>query len=279
MQFAVLAALAKGTKRRSDGDDSARTEEVREEVYEDKPQTLQDSDMQQSDIQVGQADEGMCTEAEGLATLSTKHPSPKIGSADITADDQHWRNIGSGTFARTFRNAKRLMTTSKGGPPMQDVHRRIIRSLSTGKVLDDCVIDDTADEVMNRFLNCPDDIRVELIMRGALRMYETKGPDVAELYSQPRIAQEASLRQYLNIELTPGWSLDLTRDDPLTNKAWDLSRHDVRQRVRDLVHRTKPLLIIGSPPCTAFSTLQNLSIALRDPAVVRRERKDAESHI
>ena len=99
-----------GTKRRSDGGDSTRTEEVREEVYEDKPLALLDSDMQPSDIHFEQTDESMCAEAEGVSNISMKHPSPKMSATEIAPEDQHWRNIGSGIFAKTFRGAKKSMT-------------------------------------------------------------------------------------------------------------------------------------------------------------------------
>ena len=51
-------------------------------------------------------------------------------------------------------------------------------------------------------------------MRDALSMYQRKGSDVVELYSQPRIAQEVAIRRYGNTDLRAGWSLDLTMRDP-----------------------------------------------------------------
>ena len=68
---------------------------------------------------------------------------------------------------------------------MMDVHRRVIRSLSTGKVLDECIVDEINDDVLHRPLKEEDNIRVELTMKGALKLFEMKGPDVVEVYSQP----------------------------------------------------------------------------------------------
>ena len=68
-------------------------------------------------------------------------------------------------FARTFVNADPMITTSKRGPPMIDIHRSIIRSLSKGKVMDDCVVDEVSDEALHRPLRQPDDFRVELVMK------------------------------------------------------------------------------------------------------------------
>ena len=195
---------------------------------------------------------------------SMDHPGPINKSGKFKKGELEWKDIGSGVVAKTFPNASRMPSTSKGGPALMDVHRRIVRSLTTGKVVDDCVVDDTTDEVMHRFLRTPDDLRVELIMKGALRMFERKGPDVSEIFSQPRITQEAAMQEHCGVRLRPGWSLDLTRHDPLTNRPWDLSKHGVRERVRKLVRRTKPFMLIGSPPCTMFSSLQSLSKDKRD---------------
>ena len=207
------------------------------------------------------------------------HPSPKTQNHDINKCETVWKNIGSGIMARTFKGAQRLMTTTKDGPPTCDIARRITRSLSTGKIIDDCIVEDTSDEVLSRWIPGGDDIRVELVLHGAMKMYEAKGADISEVFSQPRIAQEAAMKEYGGVRLVPGWSLDLTRDDPSTGQPWDLSKHAVRERVRKLVRDTKPLMLIGSPPCTMFSLLQGLSKNKRDPVKFEKEMKNARSHI
>ncbi len=172
-----------------------------------------------------------------------------------------------------------MITTTRGGPPSCEIHRRVIRSLATGRVIDDCLIDDVPDHALHRPLRQPEDIRVELIMKNAVKMFERKGADVSEIYSQPRIVQEAALGTYGSRRLKPGWSLDLTRDDPATGEPWDLSRHEVRERVRKLVRETKPFMLIGSPPCTMFSSLQNLAKARRDKKKTEKLMNIAKEHI
>ena len=81
-------------------------------------------------------------------------------------------------IARTFRNMSRLVTTSRGGPPLRDVDRIIFRSLKNGKVIDDCVVDDVPDSVLNRYLLYPQDAHVELVVKGALEMYRVKNADL-----------------------------------------------------------------------------------------------------
>ena len=145
------------------------------------------------------------------------------------------------------------MTTSRNGPCAADVERRIIRNAITGKLIDDCRPDDVPDVDLHRLLTVPTCIRVELIMRDAAKWFMQKGPDVFELYSPPRIAQEAGLRAYGGRRLRPGWSLDLTVDDPETGKPWDLSDGKIRTKVMKLINEGKPYMVIMSPMCTAFS--------------------------
>ena len=106
---------------------------------------------------------------------------------------------------------------------------------------------------------------VELIMKGAESMYRKIGTDVAEVHSQPRIAQAAAMFSQAGVQLKPAWSLDLTRCDPTTGRAWDLSQPRVQSRVTKSLKESQPLFLIGSPPCTAFSPLPNLSRMKRGP--------------
>ena len=146
-------------------------------------------------------------------------------------------------------------------------------------MIDDCVIEDTPDRILHRRMKDADNIRVELITKGALKMYEELGADVAEVYSQPRIVQEAAMRTYGGTALKPGWSLDLTLNKPFTGKPWDLGKREVRARVRGLVRESKPFVLIGSPPCTMFSGLQNLSKAKRNEKEFNLKMEIANKHI
>ena len=207
------------------------------------------------------------------------HPSPMLKTKEIDPDECKWKDIGSGMFARTFIQVSQLPFTTKGGPAASEVHRRVVRSLTSGKVIDDCVIDDVSDEQMRRRLPEPEDVRVELTMRQAIAMYHCKGADVVELFSQPRIAQEAGIRRYDGTQLKAGWSLDLTMRDPETDRPWDLSVKETQDKVRKMVVSDKPFMLIGSPPCTAFSQLQGLNNPKRDPEIVAKELAQAHAHI
>ncbi len=110
-------------------------------------------------------------------------------------------------------------------------------------------------------------------------MFEVKGADVSDIFSQPRVAQDAALRSYDGTKLIPGWSSDLTRGDPLTEEPWDLSKCAARARVRTIVRETAPSFVIGSPPCTMFPSLQNLSKGNRNKARFDKEMKSAKEHV
>ena len=101
--------------------------------------------------------------------------------SNIKNKDTQWRDIGSGTMAKTFIAATRCWTTTKNGPAMSDIYLRRTWSLSKGKLIDECEVDRTPDEVLMRPLPEPDDIRVELMLKGAQELYRRKNPDVSEV--------------------------------------------------------------------------------------------------
>ena len=70
---------------------------------------------------------------------------------------------------------------------------------------------------------------------------------VAEMYSPPRVTVQAE-----KFGLRKGEAMDLT-------KGWDFTKKDHRERARRYVEEKKPLVVIGSPPCTPFSQLQTLN--------------------
>ena len=58
--------------------------------------------------------------------------------------------------------------------------------------------------------------------------------------------------------LRKGFSLDFTA--PRANgKRWDFSLPSCRREAMSLINELKPYCVIGSPPCTAWSCLQNLN--------------------
>ena len=96
---------------------------------------------------------------------------------------------------------------------------------------------------------------------------------VSEIYSPPRIAPRAEARGF-----APGWSLDLTTSGP-DGAPWDFSKHECREKARQLIRKSRPLLLVGSPMCTWFSILQNLNKGKVDPAEWQKGYDQAVEHI
>ena len=83
---------------------------------------------------------------------------------------------------------------------------------------------------------------------------KTKATHAAsELYSPPRIVK--LLKEW---GWQGGYSLDLTHHGP-DGQRWDFTKASHRLRAWRLLKRDGPYLLIGSPPCTMCSLLQNLS--------------------
>ena len=66
-------------------------------------------------------------------------------------------------------------------------------------------------------------------------------------------------------------AVDLTTNDLDTGMIWDLSLKSNRDNARDFIKKTKPILLIGSPMCTAFSAWQRLNeYKAKDPVKIRK---------
>ena len=70
--------------------------------------------------------------------------------------------------------------------------------------------------------------------------------DMCEVFSPPRVGPEA-----VKFGLEVGDAMDLTT-------GWDFTKAEDRQRADEYVDKNEPLVLIGSPPCVAFSQLQSL---------------------
>ena len=75
--------------------------------------------------------------------------------------------------------------------------------------------------------------------------------DITEVYSPERVNKIAA-----KYKLKPGCSLDLTN-------GWDFTRKEHRRQAWKKITKEEPALLIGSPPCTMFSILQQLNLAMR----------------
>ena len=74
------------------------------------------------------------------------------------------------------------------------------------------------------------------------------------------------------LRLIPGFALDLTTADN-DGRQWDFDDVTMRERALRRVKDERPMLLVGSPMCTAFSTWQRINNRIRDPYVVEAEKK------
>ena len=82
--------------------------------------------------------------------------------------EMKWKGIGFGIFARMIKDVPKLPVTSSLGPPECNVFRLVVRSLMTGKVIDECIIGNVSDQILRRSIQKSGIFRVELIMHDAL---------------------------------------------------------------------------------------------------------------
>ena len=126
---------------------------------------------------------------EGRDPCGDPKPKPisELGKDTMSTNETTWKCIGTGVYARTFPDANRLITTTRKGPCMDDVHTRTVIDAQSGAIFDECIVDNTPDDVLHRKMSRARDIRVELTMKKAQTMFESAGSDIAEVYSPPRI--------------------------------------------------------------------------------------------
>jgi len=77
---------------------------------------------------------------------------------------------------------------------------------------------------------------------------------VSEIYSPPRITREIKNGRWKR--LAPGFALDFTVLDPDDSMPWDFNVKEKREKARRPQREQEPLLLVGSPMCTHFSTWQ-----------------------
>lgn len=109
------------------------------------------------------------------------------------------------------------------------------------------------------------------ISKGLLHLGISKS-HVAEIYNPKRFTSKAN-----QFGLQPGFAIDLEVVKNKNGEHWDLSREEDQKELESLLDKEKPEYLLGSPPCEAFSPLQNLSKGKRseeeNEAILERGRK------
>ena len=101
---------------------------------------------------------------------------------------------------------------------------------------------------------------------------------VSEIYSPARVTKMIRDRKMRHI--LPGFSFDVTVNDPEDGLPWDFSLKSKRDKARRLLREQRPYMLIGSPMCRHFSTWQALNLARStDAAAMLRARTAAIVHL
>jgi hypothetical protein len=99
---------------------------------------------------------------------------------------------------------------------------------------------------------------------------------VSEIYSPPRVTAAAKLMPDSGI--IPGFALDLTTTDE-KGAPWDFDVPAQRRKAEQRIRNEKPMFLIGSPMCTAFSTWQRLNDKRRTEEEKREIMSRARLHL
>ena len=119
------------------------------------------------------------------------------------------------------------------------------------------------------------------LVREATRLYELllatgvspgdARAKIVELYCPPRVTSEAATLPWLSLAGGPTFDLRADAD----GRSWDFRLESDRRRARARIAREKPFLVIGSPPCTAFSVIQAMNRGRVDAATRARQLAEA----
>ena len=99
---------------------------------------------------------------------------------------------------------------------------------------------------------------------------------VSEVYSAPRVTAAAT-KLSPELRQIPGFALELTTAGSDV-RQWDFDNKVIRERAMNRVNEDRPMLLVGSPMCSAFSTWQRINDEIRDPYVVKAEKRRAVMH-
>ena len=98
--------------------------------------------------------------------------------------------------------------------------------------------------------------------------------DESELHPSPGISEWAK-----RLGLREGWALDLTGVDPEDGQAWDLSKRDKQEKVRAMLRRDKPFILVASPMCGPSIIAQGPSCAEMSDEEVKAKIRDGLLHL
>ena len=113
-------------------------------------------------------------------------------------------------------------------------------------------------------------------MKYAREMRKQVRAVLSEIYSPERVTAAAKLLPGLGI--APGFALDVTRCND-KGEPWDFDIAARREEALAKVESEKPMMLVGSPMCTAFCAWQKLNEHKKDPERAKAEWAKAMVHL
>ena len=107
--------------------------------------------------------------------------------------------------------------------------------------------------------------------------HERDNPNVGGVYGRGNIVTAANgPHKSLDVEGLSALDLATTKSN---GEHWDFSRRSHRDAARRMVADLEPTWLIGSPPCTTFSSWQYVNYALLPPEEVERKKNAGLVHL
>ena len=100
------------------------------------------------------------------------------------------------------------------------------------------------------------------------------GSDIAEVYNPARFTSRCN-----SFGLRPGFVVDMTVGSTIKGEPWDLTRPEHQAEFKRLLVREKPFMLLGAPPCNAFSPLQNLNKGKRSDEENAAIEAEGKTHL
>ena len=174
----------------------------------------------------------------------------------------------------------------EGDAPMSDEDGGEATPVGSPNVPEDVMIDEILQLVTDETREQINEINVEILnviselgAGGRAYMRERKAKlraIVSEIYSPPRVTKYAKLLPSLGI--APGFAIDLTTCNE-KGEPWDLDSIEKQKEAERLIDQTKPMVLVGSPMCTAYCAWQRINALRRDPKLVAQEKAKADMHL
>ena len=99
---------------------------------------------------------------------------------------------------------------------------------------------------------------------------------MSEIYSPPQVSAVPKL--CLSYGILAGIAPDLTTNDH-DGRCWDFDEEEMRKRAWANIEEEQPMLLIGSPMCTAFRAWQHINNSKRDPKATSKEYERGLIHL